>query len=335
MSASDAIEVAFATDAGYLPWCATAIASCIIRQTVPVHIHLLHGGTLDEGAVRMQWMVEELGATLRVHEVSDAARAALPEAGSPVIWFRVLLPELLADSERVLYLDSDTFVVDDLAALWATDLGENAVGAVANVVEPRMRRHIEQIGLPRDAPFFNSGVLLMDLDAFRQEHWTDRVATAASEIGSDALVWPDQDALNVAFSGRWTPLHPRWNAQNSLWTWTEWAEAVFGPDVVGQAMMNPAILHFEGPAFCKPWHYLARHEWRDDYLRVLEMTPWAGHPLEERSIFTTLIRALPRQRQIAAYWQWKKARAGMANLRNRARRLTFRRTEGVGQPPVA
>src|SRR5207253_2718503 len=98
------------------------------------------------------------------------------------------------------------------------------------------------------------------------------------------LVWPDQDACNVALEGRWLALHPRWNAQNSLWTWGDLARGVFGVDVVEEATTAPAILHFEGPSLSKPWHALCRHPWRDEYWRQLPVSTRSHRASKRRLI---------------------------------------------------
>src|SRR5919108_4806203 len=113
----------------------------------------------------------------------------------------------------------------------------------------------------------------MDLDRMRADGSHEAVTRAAADLGN-RLVWPDQDACNVALKGRWLALHPRWNAQNSLWIWGDLARGVFGADVFDEATTGPAILHFEGPSLSNPWHTLCRHPWRDEYWRQLRLTPF-------------------------------------------------------------
>jgi lipopolysaccharide biosynthesis glycosyltransferase len=115
------------------------------------------------------------------------------------------------------------------------------------------------------------------------------------------LFWLDQDTLNVVLEGRWLELDPRWNAMNSLWTWTDWANDVFGETRVDAAKRNPAILHFEGPSICKPWHVLSTHAFKDAYRDALGRTPWPDTPLIGRSILTTLIGLLPERNRLPAY----------------------------------
>ena len=134
----------------------------------------------------------------------------------------------------------------------------------------------------------------------RDERSTDELLDFALSH-QEILPWNDQDALNVIFNGRWHSLHPRWNAQNNLWSWRDWAIDVFGPGPVDEAVAAPAIRHFEGPSVAKPWHYLCAVPHRDDYLEVLAQTPWAGTPMQDRTPTTVAIRLLPRRWRLDVY----------------------------------
>jgi lipopolysaccharide biosynthesis glycosyltransferase len=307
------IEVATATDSRYLPWCATLLRSIGRLHEDHVRVHVLHAGDLREPD--RQRLAQSLGSCpLVFHDVAAARVSGLPtiDRFGSVVWLRFLLPELLPATRRVLYLDADTLVVGPLDDLWSSDLGGLPLGAVANVVEPGLHDHIADLGIDDPTRYFNSGVLLLDLERWSAENTSAQLIAVASERGP-SLLWPDQDALNLVFADRWAPLHPRWNAQNSLWLWRSWAIDVFGEEVVDDATGNPHILHFEGPTMSKPWHYLSPHPWRETYRQLLRATPWAGTGLDDRTVATRLIRLLPRRHHLGAYkalMTWRKRVAG-------------------------
>jgi lipopolysaccharide biosynthesis glycosyltransferase len=224
------------------------------------------------------------------------------------------LPRLLPDIGRALCLDADTLVVGTLLELWNTRLDGCSIGAVANVVEPARRAYVTSLGVQDWTAYLNSGVLLVDVDAVRRDGSFDEALKLLARPGRE-FEWPDQDALNVVFRERWLRLHPRWNAMNSLWTWPQWAVEVFGDAVVREATLDPAILHFEGPAFRKPWHYLSDHPWRDAYRNVLARTPWADTPLEDRTLATRVLGRLPPGPRGNAYWRLVRFRERIARRR--------------------
>lgn len=312
-------HLVFASDATYLPWCGTAIRSCLDQPwDQPPVVHLLHDESLaaGPGIDALTAMVEAAGARLERHGVDEATVQHLPSVDrfGRIVWLRFLVPELLPAVDRVLYLDADTLVAAPLEPLMATDLGGMPIGAVANVVEESLWPHVRNLGIDDPRQFFNSGVLLMDLERMRAERSVDALLEVV-RARSTELRWPDQDALNVAFKGRWHPLHPRWNAQNSLWGWREAAEHVFGASTVDEAITDPGVVHFEGPLLCKPWHALNHHPWRDAYWRTLRTTPWADTEPEDDTLATRIIARLPESRQLAAFLRlarWRVRRAAGA-----------------------
>lgn len=289
------LHFACAADDAYVPHAAAMMHSLLARHRGDdVIVHFLHAPDLSEALARqLDAFVQRLGGTLRLHAIADDRVAGLPTMGriSRVMWFRVFLPELLPDVARVLYLDCDTLVADDLRPLLDTNLGDAWLGAVANVFEPDMAQHPRQLGLTGPQPYFNSGVLLMDLDAWRREACTRRILDLARDPHS-GLVWPDQDALNRVFAGHWQKLHPRWNCQNSLYFFPQAAD-VFGAKPVAEAVSKPGILHFEGGDLAKPWHYLCKHPRRADYRQHRDGTPWPLQNLDGRSLRNRLLRPLP------------------------------------------
>jgi lipopolysaccharide biosynthesis glycosyltransferase len=320
------IQVATACDRSYLPWCATALLSCLQATTDrPLRFHILHEGTITaEDQARLNAMVDSHSGTVEFKVIDSELLGTLPTKGPTlggrISWARVLLPEILPALDRVIYLDADVLTVKTLSPLWCEDLDGVVLGAVRNVVEPGMRPHVASLGILDTRRYFNAGVLLIDLAAMRRARSWDRISEFVHQV-NEPLTWFDQDALNVVFADDWKPLDPRWNVQNSFWGWRDWAIEVFGQEDLTGAVDDPAILHFEGPSICKPWHYLCPHPYRGLYLATLADTPWDGEPLIERTVATRLIRCLPADHRITGYLKWETVRGGIRRAGARAKRV--------------
>ena len=134
-------------------------------------------------------------------------------------YLRVFLPELWAqDYDRLLYLDGDIFYQrGDIAALLGADLHGAPLGAVLDTKhwhKPRRpARDIAALGLPH-APYFNGGVLLIDVAAFNGLRIGARIVDLIILRGQD-LAWHDQTALNAIVAGQWAHLPVQWNFQYS------------------------------------------------------------------------------------------------------------------------
>ena len=294
------MDLAFTIDAPYLPWCAVAIRSCLDHYDDDVTVHLVHEGSLrdDAGLALLAGMVEGAGGILKVHAVDPDG---LPNVGmGKVVWLRCLLPELLSGAERVVFIDADTLATSSLRPLHETDLGGAPLAAVANVVQPSQRDRIRALGIEDYRRYFAAGMMVLDLERLRAEDATTMLLGLAETRG-DELLWADMDALNLLFQGRWHALHPRWDAPYTLWTSPEVAADVYGEEAATEARRDPAILHFEGPSLCKPWHALNTHPWRRAWWATLARTPWAGARAEDRGAATTALRFVPERLRIRAY----------------------------------
>ena len=240
-----------------------------------VHVHYMHGPDISTAMERrLAGMVEREGGRISFLPIPDEDIAGLPTKGftRKATWYRIFLPELLPDVDRILYLDADLIVLDSIAPLWELDLDGSWVGAVTNVFQHNHLHRPAGLGLAGPEVYFNAGVLLMNLAEMRRDGRT-RALLDYGVSNAERLEWRDQDALNVVLGERRLPLHPRWNLMNSTLLFDSAAE-VYGRDVVEEARARPAIRHFEGPDANKPWHYMCEGELRELYLEHRRATPW-------------------------------------------------------------
>jgi lipopolysaccharide biosynthesis glycosyltransferase len=277
------LHVSCAAVGGYVPHSAAMLHSVLAhRGELGAHVHYLHTPRLSEDArLLLREMVERQGGAISLYEIGDERVEGLPseELFTPAMWFRIFLPELLPDVDRVLYLDVDTLAVDSLEPLWRTDLTGYLLGAVTNVFERHRLGRPAMLGLAGPHVYFNSGVLLLNLVEMRRAGSTAAILDYARGKGAE-LEWPDQDALNVVLGGRRLGLHPRWNCMNSTLTFP-WAPEVFGEEAVEEARRHPGIRHFEGPERNKPWHYMCDFPHRRLYAKHRRQTPWPRFRREE------------------------------------------------------
>lgn len=141
---------------------------------------------------------------------------------------------ILNDLDRVLSLDSDLVVVDDISDLWSMDLEGNYCAGVRD------------LGISRPG-YINAGVVLMDLKKLREDGITDRMIDL---LNRQHRQWIDQDALNECCDGRITLLPVRYNES----------------PVTGRTD-NPAIVHYVGVNKTGGQNGPYRHYW-DEYEKM-------------------------------------------------------------------
>ena len=294
---TEPLHLACASGVDYAPHTAAMLHSALTWSgSRPLHVHYLHGpGFPADVQDRVRGMVSAMGGEIEFLEVDDEKVAKLPTRHEALVipssvWYRLQLPELLPHLDRILYLDGDIIVVDELEPLWTIDLGDHLLAAVTNVFEDRYAWRPAALGMDDIADYLNSGVILFNLEQMRREGTTAEL-WAYAHANTEKLMWLDQDVLSAVLGKRRLRLAPRWNVMNSVLSFPQ-AEQVFGAEAVREARERPAIRHFEGPSLNKPWHYLCPHDTVDLYRRHRRQTPWPKVELEGRTARTVLRRRL-------------------------------------------
>jgi len=162
---------------------------------------------------------------------------------------RLLLPELLPELDRILYLDCDIVVRQDLAKLWEkTDLADNYLAAIYEAAIEGQAERFRALGCD-PAKYFNSGFLLMNLAQMREEKVSEKLLEACRV---PYLEFPDQDALNQVCQGRVLPLSPLYNSIRTFFIPKYKADFVRQySEPLWEQVQREATIHYTGG---KPWN---------------------------------------------------------------------------------
>ncbi|MRX51924.1 glycosyltransferase family 8 protein [Paracoccus sp. S-4012] len=273
------MTVLFCANPGYFQHLAAAARS--VADTSPgsaVDFHVLTCDSDAEAERKLRDSLSDDRLSLTIHRVGDARLNDffVDKFMSKECYLRIFAPEVLSsDLDRVLYLDCDLVVLDDLRPLWESALGGKAVGAapdyprLPSVISPTRRR---QLGIPLDQVYVNSGVLLIDLVRWRKLGLTRRILDYVETMGP-ALEFYDQDAINAVLSDELFLLDCRWNLQARMYACGRQAFPLEF-EATREARRRPAILHYTGSE--KPWLFRSRIPRKGDYFAALSRTQWAG-----------------------------------------------------------
>ncbi|MBW4418228.1 MAG: glycosyltransferase family 8 protein [Myxacorys californica WJT36-NPBG1] len=208
-------------------------------------------------------------------------------------YYRLLIADLLPDHlDKVIYLDSDLVVDADIDLLWNTDFHGHCVLAVQDFALPDAAvglLNYKSLGISSTSKYFNSGVLLIDLEKWRTESIGARTLEYLTKH-KEFVRYHDQDGLNVTLAGQWGELDPRWNSQGYLHQFSSWEDSPFSETVFNNLTNQPYIVHFT--AGYKPWN-CRHHSEQDWFYKYLDKTEWAGwrFPLW-RAIWRKLIQIM-------------------------------------------
>ena len=200
---------------------------------------------------------------------------------SRATYYRLLLEDSFPSINRLIYLDADTIVNADIAALWDIEIGDALLLAApqislysGTVSGPRGVPDYKLLGLDPKTKCFNAGVLCINLSGWRKHEVSSQVIEYLRTM-SDGVLWWDQDGLNAVLHARWRALDYRWNLQTSLFdSYDTWRESPLPRLDYYRALTEPYIIHFS--AAPKPWSANYPFLYQDLFFRYLDETKWNG-----------------------------------------------------------
>ena len=215
-------------------------------------IYLMHRGISEKKLLRLSSCLEAVGFRLFPVAVDERMFMNAPSTKQypQEMYYRLLASSMLPGNlDRILYLDPDTLVVNSLEKLWKTDIGGFLFAAAAHTGKTELANNINRLRLKTENDYFNSGVLLINLERCRKEVRAEDIFKYV-EDHSSSLLLPDQDILNALYWDRIRKL------DDSIWNYdarnySNYLLRSFGKADTAWVMENTAIFHFCGKA--KPW----------------------------------------------------------------------------------
>ena len=263
------ISIVLASDDNYAQHGAVACASILVNHKgeLPIHFYYFDDGISEEKQAGIAATVtERKGSITFIPTVQREIQAHTSGHVNRAAYLRLLIPELVPGNvDRVIYLDTDLVVLDDIQELWDMDLGGKPLGAVPDLgilASSRMRRQKEEtLGIKEGKLYFNSGVMVMDLKAWRENQYGPQVIRCVEEGN---FRHHDQDGLNKVFQDNWQPLPLRWNVIPPVFTLpvkvlkkSRWRNLAL------EALERPAVFHWAGRY--KPWEFAPKGHFNEKY----------------------------------------------------------------------
>lgn len=154
---------------------------------------------------------------LKMTDIVNLSLLPLDTSSFPLnVYVRLFIPHFLPDScSKAIYLDVDMIVLRDLSDLWNTDMKGCAIAGVpdrAGTIGTSWAgiKNFAELGLPAETIYYNSGLLLFDLEKWRRSTFTAQILECI-EKNKQFANFPDQYGLNVVFANRWHQLDSKWN----------------------------------------------------------------------------------------------------------------------------
>jgi lipopolysaccharide biosynthesis glycosyltransferase len=246
MNERKTIPIFFACDEDFVKYMMVTLRSVIdnASKEYEYKIYVLNTGISNERQKLVKDMENENFSVsfVDVSPYLDKMKGKLPlrDYYSMTTYYRLFISQMYPEYDKVIYLDSDVVVVDDISKLYAYDLKGYYVGAANDQLVQQLEvfgRYVEQVlGVDRNR-YFNAGVLLMNCQALRDTDFLDRFVELVNTY--TFIVAQDQDYLNVICKDKVLYLPVSWNLEAS-------SEITIPENEI-------SLIHFNMTA--KPWKY--------------------------------------------------------------------------------
>ena len=242
----DTISIAYAPDDNYADQAAVSAVSALANcRENPVEIVILHSGLSAANIAKFEKIRDAFKCGLRLVKVEAEEFKGLPMSRWVTVqaWFRIKLPQLCPDLNKVLYLDCDTIVAADLAPLWDTNLDGKYLAAVRDVWD--VEKHLERLAM-KSASYFNSGVMLINCKLWREENVSEKIKEFAVK-NFRKIKYCDQDTLNKIADEKKIDLPQKYNYMQTWWR--NFYHEYEGEDELNYiaAEKAPVVVHYTGP----------------------------------------------------------------------------------------
>jgi lipopolysaccharide biosynthesis glycosyltransferase len=204
-------------------------------------------------------------------------------------WYRVLIPLLMPQLDKVLYLDGDIIVLDDLSELYNTNIESSAYAACSEkkplvwqcnpIVHTRQHfkfRFFDKIGLDildEDTQYVNAGVMLINCEYWRKHNYLGQILEFADRYKDDTdYKYPDQDAINCVANNDTT--------SNIKYVSLKYN---FPPNILQYKRYNPIVLQ----TYLKMLgvEHEAHEGWQPAIFHFAGVKPWKGAKYQENTIY--------------------------------------------------
>ncbi|SDS26599.1 Lipopolysaccharide biosynthesis protein, LPS:glycosyltransferase [Polaribacter sp. KT25b] len=270
------MNIVLATDDNFVQHCSVTIVS-VAKNNPNVTFYILTEGLNSENQI----LLNNLGVILNIIKINRNVLNKFPMPDddklshiSLATYYRLLISSLLPiDVHKIIYLDCDIVVRKNIYELWNEDISKFAMAAVFQIARENIES-ISRLGYSIENGYFNAGVLLINLDYWRNNNVESQLIDFISNYHS-RIVFHDQDTLNAVLHSKVKELSCRWNMLSSYFKLD--VHKIINMKVNGNMknisynyskeilseILDPTIIHFVSRP--KPWSRKCYHPYMYEY----------------------------------------------------------------------
>lgn len=271
------IPVFFTINDDFAPYLTVAIQSLIenANKENNYHVYIVHRGLSEKNQQLFKSMetdnvkIDSHLVDLDLSIIQDREENYLKvDFFTRTIFYRLFLADMFPQYDKGIYIDADAVILSDLKELYDVELGDNLVAATHdNSIKyvASLHPYVEDVlGLPF-GDYINSGMLVINMKAFREEHFTTHFLNLMKKYYFYCIA-VDQDYLNEIANGRILYLDDKWNAMPKDHKYDD------------EMIKDPKIVHYN--LFYKPW-YFKGIMYEEYFWKYVDLCPCADYIKEQ------------------------------------------------------
>lgn len=274
---NDTLHIAFCVNEPYVNYMCVALKGIATNHShrYNIKIHIL----TDHISGKYKKLIDEAIADsndieYQIYEVDDSPlNGVVVHHYTIFTWYRMLLPALLPDVDKILYLDTDIAVNGNFDEIHDFNIDGYAI-ATPHDTDTFIDEPFERCGYDKSKEYVCVGVMLMNLDFWRKNSLSDRIIEWGLNNAAK-LKYPDQDSINYICRDYKTFIPLKYGVTKSLFTKPYFYTADYKAQML-DCLNNPVVIHYAG---CAPWYMESEHPMADVWKSYNKCLP---HPARRR-----------------------------------------------------
>lgn len=274
------MNIVFGIDNNFVMQCGVTITSiCINNPDEDITFYILTKGLAPKSIEALTNQVNIFKKRIYFHYIDEKKleKCYLKEGaanGKISTYFRFLIPDILKEETKAIYLDSDLIIRKNLKAFWNTDISNYAIGVCPGENNDSIHT-FNRLEYDKTKEYFNAGVLLINLEYWRRNNIFEKLMSYSAKMGP-RLDQQDQDVLNFVLQDEKKILPITYNLQERLLLKKQYLKIDWHYfNELEEAIKDPAIIHYTSSF--KPWLKECKHPYKEEWIKYMKKSLWKDY----------------------------------------------------------